>query len=201
MSVQGKSKAEKVEDACDITSNAFDGLENGLEIGHDIVKAIPTDRKCTVNIRNKTSRYILCKPRLHVESGKCLEAVPSTIDASSPGKLLFAKIPNTARGAVGVFTYDLCDNSTEKFIDRMAVMYKVPFNLTLKDIAYAVGVVDESTECNKELFQKMSKTTDPLFSREKAKGPSITHRRNVVTIRATMSDYDKSVMKIEVSEK
>ncbi|KAJ0058196.1 hypothetical protein NL108_009073 [Boleophthalmus pectinirostris] len=83
---------------------------------------------------------------------------------------------------------------------RMAVMYKVPFDRCIKHNAYALGVVDKSTECNKELFRRMSKNTDLAFSREKAKGSSLTHSSELVTIRANMSNCPTATIKIELSE-
>uniref|UniRef100_A0A3B4A5R2 DELTA-sagatoxin-Srs1a n=1 Tax=Periophthalmus magnuspinnatus TaxID=409849 RepID=A0A3B4A5R2_9GOBI len=188
---------EHVETAAGLGSAALDA---GISIGGVIAKVTPTDRHCSVTITNKCSRYSLRDPRVHTQSGKCFDPLPPVIEASSSGNGLFKKTPNTARGAVGVFTYDLYNNSSGQCVGRMAVMYKVPFNLNMKQNACALGVVDVSTECDKHLFRRMSKGTDQDFSREKGKGPSLTHSGDFVTIRANMSDCYTPTIKIQVSE-
>lgn len=137
---------------------------------------------------------------VHTESGRCVVPFPPHIPPSATGDATFSKTPNTARGSVGIFTYDLLNNTTNKSTEKMAVMYNVPFNLNLKSNAYALGVFDVSSECDRHLFQEMSKKTSPKFIKGKAKGPSLTHKSESVNIRATMCDCSTPVIKIQVSD-
>lgn len=136
---------------------------------------------------------------VYTESGRCFVPLPPTIRSSVSGDALFSKIANTARGTVGIFTYDLLNNSTKECTEKIAVMYKVPFDLNLKSNAYALGVFGISTQCNQDLFREMSKNTNTTFVRGKAKGPSLTHKSDTVTIMATMSDCHQPVMRVQVS--
>uniref|UniRef100_A0A8P4JX45 Uncharacterized protein n=1 Tax=Dicentrarchus labrax TaxID=13489 RepID=A0A8P4JX45_DICLA len=170
------------------------------EVGESIAKIIPTQRKCTVEIANESSSYSLCNPRVHIESGRCTVPLPPSIQPNSTGEALFAKTPNTAQGSVGILTYDLLNNTTKTSSNKMAVLYQVPFNLKLKSKMYAVGIFDISTECNRDLFREMSKNTNTTFVRGKAKGPSLTHKSQNVTIMAAMSNCHEPVMKVQVSD-
>lgn len=137
---------------------------------------------------------------VHTESGRCVIPFPPTIPTSSTGDAMFSKTPNTARGSVGIFTYDLLNIPTNESTEKIAIMYNVPFDLNLKSNAYALGVFNISTECNRHLFREMSKKTNPKFIKGKAKGPSLTHKSDSVTIRATMSNCSTPVMKVQVSD-
>lgn len=116
------------------------------------------------------------------------------------GEALFNKVPNTAGGAAGVFTYDLLDISTKTSSKKMAVLFKVPFNPKQTPNTYAVGVLDISKECNQELFNEMSKSSNAAFVRGPAKGPNLTHKGQNVTIMATMSNCHESVIKVELTD-
>ncbi|XP_070779344.1 DELTA-alicitoxin-Pse1b-like [Enoplosus armatus] len=169
-------------------------------IGSVIVQASPTHRQCDVEITNACSKYTLCNPRMYTTSGRCPVPLSPNIEPSSSGNAVFAKTPYTARGSVGIFTYDLLNNQTKETVERMAVMFKVPFDLNLKSNVYAVGVFDVGKECNRDLFREMSKNTETTFVRGKAKGPKLSHKSQNVTIAATMSDHYTPVMKVHLSD-
>lgn len=116
------------------------------------------------------------------------------------GEALFNKVPNRAAGAVGIFTYDLLDNSTKSSSKKMVVLFRVPFNLKQTPNTYAVGVLDISKECNQELFHEMSKSSNATFVRGPAKGPSLTYTGQDITIMATMSNCYEPVIKVELSD-
>lgn len=139
--------------------------------------------------------------RVHIKSGRNIIPLPPSIQPTTTGEALFNKVPNTAGGAAGIFTYDLLDISTKTSSKKMAVLFKVPFNLKQSLNTYAVGVLDISKECNQELFQEMSKSSNATFVRGPAKlNPSLTHAGQNVTITATMSNFHESVIKVELSD-
>lgn len=137
---------------------------------------------------------------MHIKSGKCSVPLPPSIGPTQSGEAVFTKSRMKSNGSVGVITYDLQDTSTQSCSHKLAVLFKVPFNAKKSPIMYALGIVDVSTECDKDLCAEMSKGTTAAFVRGKAKGPSLTHVGQNVTVRATMSKNYESVMKVELCE-
>ncbi|XP_059183620.1 DELTA-sagatoxin-Srs1a-like isoform X2 [Centropristis striata] len=158
-----------------------------------------THRQCSIEITNKCSQYTLCNPSYFTESGSCAEPLPYRIDSSSSGSGLFIKTPNAARGAVGVFTYDLINKSTDESTGKIAVMFSVPYDFNLHSNWYAVGIFGMWKECNYDLYYQMYYNNDSTFVRSKA-GHGIKHSDKGVTIMATMSDTHQPEMKVEVRD-
>ncbi|XP_039649802.1 bryoporin-like [Perca fluviatilis] len=163
-----------------------------------------TYRKCTIEIENKCSEFTLCNPKVHIFSGTCESPLPPTLAPSESGKAQFNKTSYSARGAVGVFTYDLQNKSEEECLEKVAIMFSVPFDYMLYSNVYAVGVFDNNKTCDGSLFEEMcynKQSTHTLkeFVRGDAKGSSLTHKGRHVTLRATMSDSATSVVKVQVS--
>ncbi|XP_041823406.1 DELTA-actitoxin-Oor1b-like [Melanotaenia boesemani] len=159
-----------------------------------------THRQCSVQIQNKSSMYTMSEPRIHLVSGFCDSPLPPTLGPSESGSALFIKTRDSARGSVGVFTYDLLRGSNRQLAGRMAVMFSVPYDFLLYSNWYGVGEFDGSKRCSKELFNHMYEGLEIGFTRGKAKGPSLTHRGDWVTLRASMSDSYQPVLKVEVSD-
>lgn len=135
-----------------------------------------------------------------MKSGQCSVPLPPSIGPAKSGEALFIRTPNKANGSVGICTYNLLGISTQNSSGKLAVLFKVPFNQKRTPSTYAVGIVDASKECNLDLFDEMSKGTNATFVRGQAKGPSLTHVSQNVTITATMSDNNEAVMKVELSD-
>ncbi|XP_033501544.1 uncharacterized protein LOC117268903 [Epinephelus lanceolatus] len=155
---------------------------------------LPTHCQCSIEITNKSSNYTLCNP-----SGYCAKPLPPSIDPTSSGNALFTKTANAARGAVGVFTYDLLDKSTKESTEKIAVMFSVPYDYNLYSNWYALGIFEKSKECDHNLYYHMYNNTDHTFVRKKA-GLSVSHRKDRVAIMTSMADSYQPVMKIEVKD-
>lgn len=130
--------------------------------------------------------------RVYTASGSCTTPLPPTIASCSSGSALFSKTPNTARGSVGVFTYDLLQNGTNQHAEKIAVMFSVPYDFNLHSNWYAV--------CDYDLHCEMYYQSDKTFIRGKASGQGLTYKGDQVTIMATMSDTYQPVMKVQVSK-
>ncbi|XP_027140884.1 bryoporin-like [Larimichthys crocea] len=175
-------------------------LKGAMAVGAEVAGLIPTHRQCSVEVTNKCSNYDLRNPGIYVNSGSCAQSLPLSLNPSSSGNALFTKTPDTARGAVGVFTYDLLDKSTKKSTEKIAVMFSVPYDFNLYSNWYAVGIFDKSTECNHDLYHKMYNNSDNSFVRGKAGGPCLEQKNNRVTVVASMADSYQPVMKVEVKD-
>ncbi|XP_022607890.1 DELTA-actitoxin-Aeq1b-like isoform X2 [Seriola dumerili] len=155
-------------------------------------------RQCSIELQNKSSMFTLCNPHVHTVSGSCDAPFPPTLGPSESGGALFVKSPHAACGSVGVFTYDLLSESTQQYRGRVAVMFSVPYDFNLYSSWFAVGVFGLDTHCDQHLYETMYYNTERGFVRGKAKGPSLSHRGSHVTVRATMSDSYRAVLKVQV---
>lgn len=82
--------------------------------------------------------------------------------------------------------------------ERLAVFFKVPYDLNIRKNEYAVGLLDVVRECDKNLYKHMATNTDLTVVRGQAKGPSLTFTGKDVTIRATMSENHAPVIKVDL---
>ncbi|CAJ1055216.1 DELTA-sagatoxin-Srs1a-like [Xyrichtys novacula] len=156
-------------------------------------------RQCTIEFENP-SKYTLLNPRYYMYSGFCQNPLPPELDPSENGRSLFQKTPNTMWGCVGVLTYDLRNNSTSECDGRMAVMFSNPYDFISFSNWFAVGVFGMNTHCDYSLYKKMYYGQQEGFVRGKAKDYNLTYKSEAVTIRATMSDSYKPVIKVKVSD-
>lgn len=132
--------------------------------------------------------------------GSCVDPLPPRILPTSSGSAVFAKTPRTGRGFSGISVYDLFDNATMAASEQMTVMFKVPYDLNFKANEYALGVVDVNQKFNKYVFENMIKDKEMTVTKGQAKGPSLIHKSQSVTMRATMSDCIDPVIKVHVSD-
>ncbi|XP_053194212.1 uncharacterized protein LOC128378671 [Scomber japonicus] len=97
-------------------------------IGGAIAEIAPTHRQCTIEIMNECKDFSLCNPRMFFESGGCAIPLLSFIGPYKTDVAQFIKTPHTACGSVGVFTYDLLKKDAEQPIEKIAVMFSVPYD-------------------------------------------------------------------------
>ncbi|KAM7372618.1 hypothetical protein PAMP_009773 [Pampus punctatissimus] len=180
------------------------GLTAGIvgaaaSVGGAVGGASPTHRQCTIEIHNECITFSLCNPRMYIESGGCTVPLSPFIAPSKSNIAQFSKTPHTACGSVGVFTYDLLKD-TDQPTQKIAVMFSVPYDFNMYSNWYAVGIFDESKQCDYDLYNDMYYNTEQSFVRRKASDPSLTYEDDPFTIMATMSDAYQPVIKLHVTE-
>lgn len=169
-------------------------------IGQAIAGALPTHRQCDIEVMNECTTFTLCNPRTFTSSGSCATPLPPTVAPLKSGNAVFQKTPHTARGAVGVFTYDLLNMGRNQTAEKIAVMFSVPYDFNVHSNWYAVGVFNKSKQCDSDLYCEMYNKKDITFVRGKASGGVLTFEGKQVTIMATMSDAYQPVMKVQVMQ-
>ncbi|CAK6980309.1 DELTA-stichotoxin-Hmg2b-like [Scomber scombrus] len=170
-------------------------------VGGAIGEIAPTHRQCTIEIRNECKDFGLCNPRMFIDSGGCAIPLLPFIRPSKSDVAQFVKTPNTARGSVGVFTYDLQKTDADKPTEKIAVMFSVPYDFDVYSNLYAVGIFETGRECNYDLYYEMYNNTDSSFVRGKAKDPGLIYKGDHVTVMATMSDSYQPVIKLQIMTK
>ncbi|XP_032393462.1 bryoporin [Etheostoma spectabile] len=165
-----------------------------ISVGHDTI-GWSTWRQCYITIINIGSENTLLNPCQYTDSGSCTQTPSPRIGPHSSGSALFTKTPYTAKGSVGILTYELQDSTVQ-----IAVMFSVPYDYNLYSNVYAVGIFDKSQECNYDLYYEMLYNPSTTFVRGEAKGPSLTYKGDRVTIVATMTDLSEAVINVEVKD-
>lgn len=134
-----------------------------------------------------------------MESGHCSEPLPVVVEPSCTACALFLKTANTACGAVGVFTYDLCSRPAAACTHKLAVMFSVPYDFNLYSNWFSVGIFDKTKQCDHGLYNQMYNRTDRAFVRGKA-GSGLTFKKDQFTVMATMTNTYGPVIRAEVKE-
>lgn len=142
--------------------------------------------------------FCVCFVRVHIESGGCEVPLPPMLAPCSSGIALFNKTDCSARGTVGVFTYDLLNLAMNDCTQILTVMFSVPYDRNLYSNWFAVGIADRGRDCDSDLYNEMYEGNEYQFVRAKANGSCITYEGDFVTIRASMSDSAEAVLRVEV---
>uniref|UniRef100_A0A3Q1FX06 Uncharacterized protein n=1 Tax=Acanthochromis polyacanthus TaxID=80966 RepID=A0A3Q1FX06_9TELE len=146
--------------------------------------------KCIyVYINIYTYSYSFHLPLVHHSDyfGCYQNTLPSTIGPSEEGSALFTKTPDTACGAVGVFTFELYNQSTKTVDKKMAVMFSNPYSFDFFYNLYAVGLFDKNQLCEYSLYHKMYYNAGKEFVRHRA-GYPLTYEGDGLIISASMTD-------------
>lgn len=154
---------------------------------------------------------MMSKPLYHCYAGTSKSPPPPALRPSESGTALFIKTEHTARGSVGVFTYDIFEMSNMKSHGRIAVMFSNPFDFNLYHNWYGIGAFNNNKQCNDYLFNEMYYGTQSGFVRGQASGPSLSYEMNKLgpdgyigpdlTIKAYMSDDWQPLLKVELCDK
>ncbi|XP_036449149.1 bryoporin-like [Colossoma macropomum] len=161
-----------------------------------ISRGIKTSRNVTIQITNYSDTYILANPRTYTFSGCCHHPPQPTIAQKTQEICSFSKISYTARGAVGVLTYQILQNE-EEHVGELAIMFSVPFDYNLYKNWFALGIFDADIPCDLNLFKRMYYDIDGPFTRAKGTGSIIKHKDRPL-VKGTMSAFGHSIIKVEL---
>ncbi|XP_029977995.1 DELTA-sagatoxin-Srs1a-like [Sphaeramia orbicularis] len=163
---------------------------------------LTTNRNCTVEVTNVTSRYCLTNPKVYMESGFNFSPPQPTVRSTMTEVCSFTKDDNTATGAAGVFTYEMYEMQTHKCTEVLAVMFSVPFDFNIYSNWLGLGIFDRSKACDEKLFNSMYHDKDCVgFVRQKSDGSGLLYTGSTVDLRATMSSEGKAIIKLEVYDR
>lgn len=141
---------------------------------------------------------------MYLENGETYNPPQPTVRPLMTEVCTFTKSSGRATGSIGVLTYDLFEKSRNDHIEKLAIMFSVPWDYNLYKNWFAVGVYEKGINCDKELYKQMyyeKKQKEHGFVREEATGSGINYVGNHLDIKATMSPLGKSILKVEVWDK
>ncbi|XP_068435368.1 bryoporin-like [Clinocottus analis] len=163
---------------------------------------LTTNRNCTIEISNVSSGHCLINPKVYMSSGFSHHPPQPTIRPTMTEVCSFTKDDHTAKGSVGLLTYDLFHMQSRVCSERMAIMFSVPFDRNLYKNQLAVGVVEHSRGCDKQLYNQMYDGKDlSSFTRSETNGSGLVYQTKYLDLRATMSTIGKAIVKVELYDK
>ncbi|XP_042337453.1 DELTA-stichotoxin-Hcr4a-like [Plectropomus leopardus] len=163
---------------------------------------IKSRRNITIELTNLTSNFYLADPKVYLDSGSVHSPPEPTVRSMRKELCNFTKTSTSTSGAVGVLTYDLLRYREDNAIERIAIMFSVPYDYNLYENWLALGIFNPDKECNEGLYKEMYYNKEQTgFVREKPNGSSLTYEGRNVDIKATMSPLGRAIMKVEVWDK
>uniref|UniRef100_A0A8C4SV09 Uncharacterized protein n=1 Tax=Erpetoichthys calabaricus TaxID=27687 RepID=A0A8C4SV09_ERPCA len=121
-----------------------------------------------------------------------------TIKAHTAEACSFGKWSFTARGCVGVMTYDIYENFQNITNKCLAIMFSVPFDYMYYDNWFGVGILKNDEACDQDLFKKMYYGNEHDFRRKRASDGIIKYSREGIEINAGISNAAQSILKLEL---
>uniref|UniRef100_A0A8C6WQZ0 Uncharacterized protein n=1 Tax=Neogobius melanostomus TaxID=47308 RepID=A0A8C6WQZ0_9GOBI len=172
------------------------------EMAEKVSACLTTNRNCTVEITNVSSKFCLINPKVYMASGFSQHPPQPTIRTTKVEVCSFTKDDNTATGAVGMLTYDLYNMQGRTCSEQMAIMFSVPYDHNLYKNKMALGVFEPSRACDKQLYNQMYDGKDMSnLARSDTNGSGLEYKTQYVELRATMSTVGKAILKVELFDR
>ncbi|KAL7873630.1 hypothetical protein AOLI_G00127010 [Acnodon oligacanthus] len=185
---RGVCEVQAAEDPTQVMNPAIAGSAV-FSAADQISRGIKTSRNVTIQITT------LANPRTYTLSGCCHHPPQPTIAQKTQEICSFSKISYTARGAVGILTYQILQN--EQHVGELAIMFSVPFDYNLYKNWFALGIFEADIPCDYNLFKRMYYDVDGPFTRAKGTGSIIKHKDRPL-VKGTMSAFGHSIIKVEL---
>ncbi|KAJ8277167.1 hypothetical protein GJAV_G00072160 [Gymnothorax javanicus] len=187
--------AETAEIPAAIAGAAFTG---GSLLSDIIQKAILAgQRTASIHLTNNCKSNFLINPRVYTHSGYSYNPPQPTVKKERTEVLTFGHTKGSARGAVGVLTYDITADRKTEAVKRLAVMFSVPFDYASNENLFALGLFDVNQPCDKSLYDLMYYRSGP-FTRQNASGSEIRYQGQNYTLVGTMCPAANAVIKMEL---
>ncbi|KAG9331982.1 hypothetical protein JZ751_016258 [Albula glossodonta] len=172
---------------------------SGASLLNDVVQEfiIAANRRVSIHLMNLTNANILINPQIYTYSGYCHDPPQPTVGKGVTEVCAFGHTKGTARGSVGVMTYDIA-TAQEEASKRLAIMFSVPFNYNQYENVFALGVFDTTQPCDESLYKLMYYGNAETFTRANASGSELSYKGKTYTMRGTMSPIAKSIIKVEL---
>ncbi|XP_054625417.1 DELTA-sagatoxin-Srs1a-like [Dunckerocampus dactyliophorus] len=156
-------------------------------------------RNVTIEITNLTSQYCLMNPKVYLDSGNCHSPPQPTVRPLKTEVCNFTKSAAATSGTVGVLTYEIFEAHKSSPLEKLAIMFSVPFNYNLYKNWLGVGLYPTGRDTDEKLYKEMYYDKDQKsFVREEAKGCCVDFHDSKMDIKVTMSPMGRAIMKVEV---
>nr|XP_057924273.1 DELTA-sagatoxin-Srs1a-like [Doryrhamphus excisus]XP_057924274.1 DELTA-sagatoxin-Srs1a-like [Doryrhamphus excisus] len=159
-------------------------------------------RNVTIEITNLTSNYCLMNPKVFLESGNCHSPPQPTVRPLKTEVCNFTKTGGSTAGAVGVLTYEIFVPHNSSPLEKLAIMFSVPYDYNFYKNWLGVGLYPSDRDTDEKLYKEMYYDKDMKnFVREEAKGCCVDFYDTKMDIKVTMSPMGRAIMKVEVWDK
>ncbi|XP_061095083.1 DELTA-sagatoxin-Srs1a-like [Conger conger] len=95
-------------------------------------------RSVIVHLTNSSSS-VLINPQVYTSSGYSYDPPQPTVGKGATEVCAFGQTKGTARGSVGVLTYDIAKDRKIEAVKRLAIMFSVPFDYNLYENWFALA--------------------------------------------------------------
>uniref|UniRef100_A0A8C8SPS2 Uncharacterized protein n=1 Tax=Pelusios castaneus TaxID=367368 RepID=A0A8C8SPS2_9SAUR len=170
----------------------------------NILLEVNAGRCVGIQINNNTRDVILESPKTYCFSGHVQKDPEPKIQPGSSGSCVFVKTSYSARGSVGVLSY-------ESDVFTLAILFSNPFDRILYNSEFAIEVFPDRKHfySMESLYQYMNNHRPPYqcesFARMELKVETKEKELRVssqeIQVNATMSDKDKAIIKVQIEEK
>jgi len=173
------------------------------ETAEEFSSKLTTNRNCTIEINNMSSKYCLINPKVYMDSGFSFNPPQPTVRASQTEVCSFTKDDDSASGCVGVLTYEIFEMQSRHCNEIIAVMFSVPFDYNFYKNWLGLGIFEHTRACDKGLYKHMYYEKDDMtnFARSESNGSGMEYKGRVVELRASMSNIGRAILKLEVYDR
>ncbi|XP_023969707.2 deep sea actinoporin Cjtox II-like [Chrysemys picta bellii] len=168
----------------------------------ELIAPVDAGRCVGIEIINNTRNVTLENPRTYCFSGRSAIDPVSRIPPGSSGSSVFVKTSYTARGSVGVLSY-------ESNAFTLAIMFSNPFDRVLYSSEFAIQIFTGRKHFHsmEHLYNYMYSDGPPYTceSYRKVKLEVMEGKLEVtneeIQVTASMSSKDKSIIKVQIEQK
>uniref|UniRef100_A0A0E9XYL4 Uncharacterized protein n=1 Tax=Anguilla anguilla TaxID=7936 RepID=A0A0E9XYL4_ANGAN len=156
-------------------------------------------RSVIINLTNSSS-CMLINPQVYTYSGYCYAPPDPVVKKWKTEVCSFGHTKGGTSGSVGVLTYDITEDQEKDAVNRLAIMFSVPYDYKQYENWFALGLFESTQACDHSLYNCMYYNTGS-FKREKASGSQISFHNEKFILRGTMSPISNAEIKVDLCNK